>query len=139
MFSRHRYELLGVTLLLVLAALVWLSIAMFNQQFTAATPVSMHISRAGLQLLPGSDVKVRGIIVGSVKQITSDGDGAEIKMRLQPNKAKLIPANVSARLVPKTIFGEKYVDLVLPRQPTGRLASGSVIPEDRSRPALEIN
>jgi phospholipid/cholesterol/gamma-HCH transport system substrate-binding protein len=138
-FKRHRYELLGLTMLLVVAALVWLSIAMFNQQFTSTTPVSMHISRAGLQLLPGSDVKVRGIIVGSVESITSNGDGADIKLRLQPDKAKRIPANVSARLVPKTIFGEKYVDLELPSHPAGVLTKGAVIPEDRTTPALEIN
>jgi phospholipid/cholesterol/gamma-HCH transport system substrate-binding protein len=139
MLSRHRYEFLGLTMLLILALLVWLSIAMFEQQFTSTTPVSLHISRAGLQLLPGSDVKVRGIIVGSVKQISSDGNGAQIELNIKPDKAKLIPANVSARLVPKTIFGEKYVDLVLPSRPSGQLASGSVIPEDRSKPALEIN
>src|SRR4051812_29278308 len=112
---------------------------MFNQQFTSTTPVSVHISRAGLQLLPGSDVKLRGIIVGSVKEISSDGNGADIKLNLQPGKAKVIPANVSARLVPKTIFGEKYVDLVLPPRPSGELTSGAVIPEDRTQPALEIN
>src|SRR3954466_11297549 len=121
MLSRHRYELLGLALLLVMAMLAWLSIAMFSQKFTATTPVSLHISRAGLQLLPGSDVKMRGIIVGSVDQITSNGNGAEIKLRLQPKWAKRIPANVSARLVPKTIFGEKYVDLVPPPQGHGRL------------------
>src|SRR3954463_7598883 len=139
MFARHRYELFGLVLVLVLSALVWLSIAMFNQQFTSTTPVSLHISRAGLQLLPGSDVKVRGLIVGSVDQITSNGDGADIKLRLQPDQAKRLPANVSARLVPKTIFGEKYVDLVLPSRPQGSLAQVSVIPEDRTKPALEIN
>src|SRR3954468_16469661 len=139
MLTRYRYEMLGVALLVVLSTLGWFSIAMFNQQFTSTTPVSMHISRAGLQLLPGSYVKMRGIIVGSVDQITSNGDGAEVKMRLQPKWAKRIPANVSARLVPKTIFGEKYVDLVPPARPSGYLASGSVVPEDRSTPALELN
>src|SRR4051794_21441639 len=139
MLARHRYELFGLVLLLVLGSLVWLSIAMFNRQFTSTTPVSLHISRAGLQLLPGSDVKVRGLIVGSVEQITSNGDGADIKLELQPSQAQRIPANVSARLVPKTIFGEKYVDLVLPNRPQGQLASGMVIPEDRTKPALEIN
>src|SRR3954469_25822083 len=124
MLRRYKYELLGLTMLVVLAVLVWFSLAMFNQKFTEKTPVSLHISRAGLQLLPVSDVKVRGIIVGDVEQITSDGDGAEIQLRLQPAWAKRIPQNVSARLVPKTIFGEKYVDLVLPNRPSGRLISG---------------
>src|SRR3954453_22985935 len=103
MFARHRYELFGLVLVLVLSALVWLSIAMFNRQFTSPTPMSLHISRAGLQLLPGSVVKVRGLIVGSIEQIPSNGEGADIKLELQPSQAHRIPANVSSRLVPKTI------------------------------------
>src|SRR5436190_7348274 len=136
---KRSYELYGAISLVVAAVLVLLSILMFKQTFTDKVPVTMHISRAGLQLLPGSDVKLRGLIVGDVKRITSDGDGAEIDMRIKPSEAERIPANVSARLVPKTIFGEKYVALMLPRHPQGHLESGSVIPEDRSRPALEIN
>jgi phospholipid/cholesterol/gamma-HCH transport system substrate-binding protein len=136
---RRRYELYGVGLLAFAAGCVVLTLLMFQQAFTATTPVSVHISRAGLQLLPGSDVKLRGIIVGSVSSISSTGDGAELHLKLKPSMARRIPANVSVRLVPKTIFGEKYVDLVTPAQPHGHLVSGAVIAEDRSRPALEIN
>src|SRR4051812_3228499 len=108
----HPYKLYGVLLLVVASALVALSIMSFNQDFTPADYVTVHISRAGLQLLPGSDVKERGIIVGSVQDISSTGDGAELKLRLQPSAAEQIPANVSVRLLPKTLFGEKFVDLV---------------------------
>jgi phospholipid/cholesterol/gamma-HCH transport system substrate-binding protein len=135
-----RYQAYGVAMLAALALFVGVCIAYFNQAFTPVSHVSLHISRAGLQLLPGSDVKVRGLIVGSVSTITSDGDGATLELRLDPAKARRIPDNVSARLIPKTIFGEKYVDLVIPTQPSERtLADGAVIPEDRSQAALEIN
>jgi phospholipid/cholesterol/gamma-HCH transport system substrate-binding protein len=137
---RHPYKLYGAALLAVIAGLVTLSILAFDQAFTPATYVTVHIQRAGLQLLPGSDVKVRGLIVGSVQDITSTGYGADIKLRLQPSQAKRIPANVAVRLVPKTLFGEKYVDLVLPAQPSPQhLTDGAVIAEDQTRPALEID
>jgi phospholipid/cholesterol/gamma-HCH transport system substrate-binding protein len=98
------------------------------------------VQRAALQLLPGSDVKIRGIIVGSVQDITSTGDGADIKMRLQPAKAKAIPANVTVRMLPKTLFGEKYVDLVLPAQPSAQhLTNGGVIAADQTQTTLEID
>jgi phospholipid/cholesterol/gamma-HCH transport system substrate-binding protein len=135
-----RYQLYGIAMLSALALFVGVCIAYFNQAFTPVSHVTLHISRAGLQLLPGSDVKVRGLIVGSVDTITSDGDGATLSLRLDPAKAQHIPDNVSARLIPKTIFGEKYVDLVLPAQPSAStLVDGAVIPEDRSVAALEIN
>src|SRR4051794_25475855 len=127
-------------MLVVAGLFVGLCLAYFNQAFRPVTKVSLHISRSGLQLLPGSDVKVRGLIIGDVSSITSDGNGAVIHLRLDPDRAKRLPDNVSARLLPKTIFGEKYVDLVLPPTPSGRhLADGDSIPEDRSQPALEIN
>jgi phospholipid/cholesterol/gamma-HCH transport system substrate-binding protein len=127
-------------MLVVGALFVTLCLAYFNQAFRPVSKVSLNISRSGLQLLPGSDVKVRGLIIGDVSSITSDGTGAVIHLRLDPKKAKRLPDNVSARLLPKTIFGEKYVDLVLPATPSGHfLADGAVIPEDRSQPALEIS
>src|SRR4051812_42634642 len=125
----HPYKLYGVLLLAVAVALVALSIMQFNQVFTPADHVTVHISRAGLQLLPGSDVKERGIIVGSVDTISSTGDGADITLRLKPSAAAQIPDNVHVRLLPKTLFGEKYVDLVPPAQP-----SAATSPTVRSSP-----
>jgi phospholipid/cholesterol/gamma-HCH transport system substrate-binding protein len=138
--DRHPYKVYGAALLAAMALFTALSIALFQQKFTSFVPVTLQIQRAGLQLLPGSDVKVRGLVVGSVGSITSDGNGATIKLRLTPSKAKLIPDNVDARLLPKTIFGEKYVDLIIPSQASPQhIQAGDVIPEDRSTPALEIN
>ncbi|MBK5307921.1 MAG: MCE family protein [Frankiaceae bacterium] len=135
-----RYQLYGVAMLAVVAAFVALCMAYFNQAFTPVSTVTLHIPRAGLQLLEGSDVKVRGLIVGSVKSITSDGDGATITLHLDPKKAERLPDNVTARLIPKTIFGEKYIDLLIPETPSAHtLADGAVIPEDRTTPTLEIN
>lgn len=135
----HPYKLYGAGLLAVIVGLVTLSVLFFQQAFTSFDHVTVHVARAGLQLLPGSDVKVRGIIVGSVERISSDGQGADIELQLDPSKAKQLPRNVTVRMLPKTVFGEKYVDLVLPAQPQGHLADGAVIGLDRTRPTLEID
>jgi virulence factor Mce-like protein len=50
---------------------------------------------------------------------------------------QLVPANVSARVLPKTLFGERYVDLRLPEVPAAPIAAGDVIPQDRSSTAIE--
>jgi phospholipid/cholesterol/gamma-HCH transport system substrate-binding protein len=127
-------------MLVVAGLFVALCLAYFNQAFRPVSKVSLEISRSGLQLLPGSDVKVRGLIIGDVSSITSDGSDAVVHMRLDPKRVKRLPDNVSARLLPKTIFGEKYVDLIIPANPSSRhLADGDVIPEDRSQAALEIS
>src|SRR5262249_40929894 len=54
-------------------------------------------------------------------------------------KVPQIPANVTALMVPTTLFGERYVDLVMPASPVpARLTAGSVIKQDRSANAVEL-
>jgi phospholipid/cholesterol/gamma-HCH transport system substrate-binding protein len=78
---------------------------------TAATSQDQN---AGHSLDVPADVKLRGIIVGSVSGISSIGNGAVIHIKLEPNKIKDIPQDVTAEIIPKTLFGEKYVSLVIP-------------------------
>jgi phospholipid/cholesterol/gamma-HCH transport system substrate-binding protein len=136
----HPYRLYGLLSLLVIVGLIVLSLAAFQQDFTPHDDVTVHIARSGQQLLPGSDVKVRGLDVGTVDSITSTGDGADLHLHLNPSMVAKIPTNVVARLVPKTLFGEKYVDLVLPAEPAAtHVVNGSVIAEDHTKTALEID
>jgi phospholipid/cholesterol/gamma-HCH transport system substrate-binding protein len=140
MSDRRPYKLYGALFLAVIVGLVVLAFAAFDRVFTPAAYVTVHIERAGLQLLPGSDVKLRGINVGTVDSISSDGNGATVRLRMTPSDLPEIPSNVSVRLVPKTLFGEKYVDLQLPATAAStHLVNGASIAEDRSKPALEID
>jgi phospholipid/cholesterol/gamma-HCH transport system substrate-binding protein len=131
----------GVLFLLFVAFMIWLSAAFYNKTFITVTPVTLKTSHTGTQLSEGADVKLRGIIVGDVRGVNTTGNGATIKLALQPAKAKLIPQNVVARILPKTLFGQKFVDLVIPDQTSPNetsLHSGSVINEDHSRNAIEV-
>ncbi len=94
----------------------------------------------GNQLQNQSDVKIRGLIVGEVRSISSVGHGARVELALQPAAARSIPSNVSARLLPKTLFGERYVELVPPAgtDSARRSSRGDVIPQDRSSSAIEL-
>jgi virulence factor Mce-like protein len=82
-------------------------------------------------------VKERGIIVGSVKKVNSKGDGAIVTLSLDPSRVKDIPSNVKAQILPKTLFGEQYVSLITPAQEARPIRANDVIPQDRSRGALE--
>src|SRR4051812_42663634 len=132
-----RRRLLGVLLLALVAALVSLSIAIYNKVFSDYVEVTLRADHTGNQLLIDSDVKVRGIIVGSVKEVHSKGDGAIVTLDLDPGRVKDIPRNVKAQILPKTLFGEQYVSLILPSQPAPEIKQGDVIPKARSKGALE--
>ncbi|HEY7488042.1 MAG TPA: MCE family protein [Streptosporangiaceae bacterium] len=139
MTQRIRFRVYGVIFLLVVALLLALTVALYQKRFTPVVTVKLRSDRAGLQLLPRSDVKVRGLIVGEVRSTRVTPTGAELDLAIDKNKASLIPDNVSARLLPKTLFGEKYVDLVLPQQRGPAIHTGTVIAQDRSRAAIEID
>lgn len=135
-----RRRLLGVGFIVVIAGLVSLSIALYNKAFTPVVNVQLTTDKLGNQLQALGDVKVRGLIVGSIKDITPTSQGAVLDLALDPDKADLIPANVTARFIPKTLFGDRYVALQIPDDPSqAHLANGDRIVQDKSAPAVELN
>jgi virulence factor Mce-like protein len=134
-----RRRLQGLLFVVVLLALVGLSVGKYAGAFDGGVPVTLQVDRVGNQLAEKADVKVRGLDVGRVTSVTTNGAMATVELSIDPDKVDLIPSNVSARLVPKTLFGERYVSLVLPDGPKAQpLSAGDVIPMDRSASAREL-
>lgn len=127
LLKRHR--LLGTLFVGVLALAVWLVAAIFNQTFSKFDDVTLEAGTAGLQLPERADVKIRGVIVGQVQDMRAGGsEGAIIDLGIKPDEIDQIPDNVTAQIVPKTLFGEKFVDLVVPSDPSPKpLAAGQTI------------
>ena len=137
--AKLRRRATGMVFLLVLALLAWLSVALYQKQFTPVAMVTLYTSSAGNEMNPGAEVMVRGVQVGEVRQITADGSGARLELAIDPGVVDGLPANTSAEMLPTTLFGERYVDLILPANPAPQmLANGSVITQDRSGDALEL-
>jgi len=128
----------GIVFLLVVALLLGLAIASFQKRFTPVVMVTLETDRLGSQLQESSDVKLRGLLVGEVRQVEATPTGARLELALQPDEVAKIPSNVTARLLPKTLFGERYVDLVTAAQPARPIRGGDVIPQDRSRVSIEL-
>jgi phospholipid/cholesterol/gamma-HCH transport system substrate-binding protein len=136
---KTRLRLIGVVFLVVIGLLIWLSLALYNQQFSTVDMVTLHASSVGNELHPDAQVLVRGVQVGEVRSITASGSGATLTLAVQPNMVSDLPANVTAEMVPTTLFGERYVDLLLPSNPVpARLTNGSVISQDNSKDAIEL-
>ncbi|HEY2670173.1 MAG TPA: MCE family protein [Rugosimonospora sp.] len=139
MVGKLRRRLAGVAFLAALGLLVWLSVAVYDKRFVPVAMVTLETDSAGNEMQPGAEVKVRGVVVGAVRRITSTGDGARLRLAIQPDQLHLLPANVSAQLLPTTLFGERYVALIPPAQPSPRpLADHATISQDRSKDAIEL-
>ena len=134
-----RRRLVGVVFLLVFALLIWLSLALYHKQFTPVSTVTLYTDSVGNEMHVGNDVLVRGVLVGEVRSISADGTGARLELAIQPDMVPHLPANVTAMMLPTTLFGERYVDLLIPAQPTvARLTAGSVIRQNHSADAVEV-
>lgn len=138
MSERRRYQIYGLIFLVVAGMFVVLSIAFYRKTFTSVVPVTLETDHVGNQLSRGADVKLRGLIVGEVRDIRPDGDHAVLELALDPEHIGQIPGNVTARLLPKTLFGERYVALQTSGEPSGRLREDAVIGQDRTSTAIEI-
>lgn len=128
----------GVVFIVVVGLLVALAIASFQKVFTPVVMVTLETSRLGSQLQESSDVKLRGLIVGEVRTIEATPDGTRLGLALNPDEVGKIPANVSARLLQKTLFGERFVDLVPAERDTRPIREGDVIRQDRSSVGIEL-
>ncbi|HVV37663.1 MAG TPA: MlaD family protein [Acidimicrobiales bacterium] len=78
----------------------------------AAKPV-YHVegtfSAAGQGLLSGSDVKIHGVNIGKVSTIKLVDGRARIRLTI--DKSDKIPVDAHAIIRPKTLFGEKFIDI----------------------------
>lgn len=121
-------KVMGVVFLCLLLSGVYLTYAMFSKKFTDYDRVTLQTSTIGLQLPARADVKVRGVIVGEVLGFESNGAGADVTLGIYPSRLDAIPADVTGSIVPKTLFGEKYVSLVVPDDPAAEhLQPGATI------------
>jgi phospholipid/cholesterol/gamma-HCH transport system substrate-binding protein len=118
-------------LLVVSALLIWLTYALFTGALQSRVPVTLTSDRAGLVMETNAKVKMRGVQVGRVAGISVGGEGgAPVSLRLEidEDQIKNIPANVEAQIRATTVFGAKFVDLVYPSEPSSqRLAAGQVL------------
>ena len=105
-------RVLGIIFVAILVFFVWVTYAFFNKTFVKSDDVTLLTTKTGSSLPKDADVKLRGMIVGSVKDFEPTADGVKITLAIKPDDIGRIPRDVSARIIPKTLFGEKYVSLV---------------------------
>jgi phospholipid/cholesterol/gamma-HCH transport system substrate-binding protein len=129
----------GGAFLLVMAVLAWVAILVYQQKFSDDVVVTLRADRIGNQLNKSSEVKARGVVVGTVRAVHGGQNGATIDLAMKPDMLEHLPLDVTALLVPKTLFGERYVQLSIPDDSEWRpLRAGDVIQQDRSANAIEL-
>jgi phospholipid/cholesterol/gamma-HCH transport system substrate-binding protein len=117
-----------VILLVVIGAFFFVTATAFAGTFRSFVPVTLTADRSGLVMETGAKVKMRGVQVGRVSGISGGQGDTSLRLEIEPDQIRYIPANVGAQIKSTTAFGAKFVDLVYPSQPSPqRLAAGAVL------------
>ena len=107
-----------------------------------SVPVVADFTNCGQGLRVGGDVKLRGVLVGRISSITRLADGearCRVELGLKQETLDQIPANAGAQVRAKTVFGEKWVELLYPEEPAAdAIAAGDAIGRDRTIDPLEV-
>lgn len=129
--SAYRWVASACVLALVLTAGLWL---VFRDP--GGTKVSALFDKT-VGLYSGSSVRVLGIQVGEITDVTPQGDAVRVDMRV--DSSVQIPADAGAVVVAPSLVSDRYVQLT-PAYDSGLvMASGTVIPKDHTATPMEID
>lgn len=124
---------LAISLLAVGVLAAWL-----GQPGPDRKEITVEFARAGLNVRPGDEVRVRGVPVGTIASIDIDDEAYIARYRLSVDPAAPIAADTTAALVPKTLFGDKYVELQATPSAGERIDDGALIPLERTSAPSEV-
>lgn len=116
------------TAILALAVIIFFAVTatLFAGTFRSYVPVTVTSDRSGLVMETGAKVKLRGVQVGRVGEVSGGQGSTALRLEIDPDQLPFIPANVGARIQSTTAFGAKFVDLVYPANPSSkRLAANA--------------
>ena len=98
--------------------------------------LTAHFPRA-ISIYEGSDVRVLGVPVGTVEEVTPSGTDVEVTVRYDADVS--VPADARAVIVAPSIVGDRYIQLTPAYDGGEVLADGAVIDEDDTAVPLELD
>ncbi len=107
--TRNRNMISGLIALVLLFSAIIVGVEGSFGAFDDTYRVNAVFDSAGQGLQHGSDVKIRGVNVGKVDKIELQGLHALVSMDI--DRGERIPKTASMTVRPKTLFGEKFVDV----------------------------
>jgi len=116
--------------LVLVAGLWWLS------RPTEATRLTAYFDRA-VGLYEGSAVRVLGVRVGTVDRVVPEGPAVRVDLTVDHQYP--IPAGASAAIIASSLVSDRYVQLTPAYIDGPMMASGAVIPQERTATPVEID
>ncbi|WP_328726567.1 MCE family protein [Streptomyces sp. NBC_00259] len=88
-------------------------------------------------IYPGSDVRVLGVRIGEVKEITPQGERVRVTLEYDPGRR--VPADAKAAIINSSVVSDRYLQLLPVYRSGPVMRSGDVIPEKRTAVPVELD
>jgi phospholipid/cholesterol/gamma-HCH transport system substrate-binding protein len=142
--NRHGIRLRGMPpldrrtriLALVLALLLVASLAAVFWPSTQTVSVTAYFPRT-VGIYPGSDVRVLGVRIGTVKTITPQG--GTVRVVLEYDAHQKVPADAKAAIINSSVVSDRYVQLLPVYRGGPAMKDGAAIPESRTAVPVELD
>ncbi|WP_110205452.1 MCE family protein [Nocardioides daejeonensis] len=136
--SKQTQAVRAGVILVVFLGLIGLLLAYSFGKFDDRVPVVAKLDSAGGALEVGAEVKLDGVVVGKVRSIDPAEKGIELQLDMDPERVDRVPANVTVRVLPISIFGAAYVELLRPERAEGHVTAKTVLHQDTSSTTIEL-
>ncbi|MGH3328877.1 MAG: MCE family protein [Streptomycetales bacterium] len=131
MTSRTPRLLAAISVLLLVVAGAWLIRPMEDTvQVSARFPSTVS-------LYPGSDVRVLGIPIGTVTEVTPEGTSVRVEMEYDAENQ--VPADAKAAIITPAIVSDRYIQLAPVYNGGPTLDDGAKIPPERTAVPVELD
>ncbi|MEE2030820.1 MCE family protein [Rhodococcus chondri] len=146
---RNRHDGLGRGMLAVIGVVATAVIVVAGTLLVASGSGSLSRDPEVTAVLPAeagpifgsAGVQYQGVHVGSLVGLDAGVTRSRLTMQIRADKIREIPASVKMRVVPRTLFGDVFLDLVAPENPAigPRLTDGSEVAVDTSAEAAQLS
>jgi virulence factor Mce-like protein len=125
----------GPLVIALVGAIMFLGIKWAYGGFGHYYTLSLDLPKASQLVTPGSDVRMRGVVVGKIQSIQLEK--RTVHLTLQMDKQYKVPSSAQAYVDLKTLLGAKYIDLRFDHYAPPFLTNGARIQSAHVGPELE--
>ena len=126
-----------IFMVITVSATAVLGLTIANVSFTGSDSYTARFSDVA-SLNPGDDVRIAGVKVGQVEQISIvDRQQAEVRFSVESDVT--LPSSVTATIKYRNLVGQRYIDLEQGAGDVNKtLSPGGTIPLAQTKPALDL-
>ncbi|MGV9410166.1 MCE family protein [Nocardia sp. NPDC003693] len=114
-----------------LAAVAWWGFGKLN-----TTVITAYFDKS-VGIYVGSDVRILGVPVGTVKEVTPQGE--QVKVVMAVDRKYDVPADAKAAQITPSVVSDRYIQLAPAYQGGPKMGREATIPKDRTATPVEVD